>query len=601
MSVVGKLTPHGVEFVESIARKLGYKSADEAEKFIGAKAFSKAVDSEAAKGPRESILPTTAPRQRTPYKSDEDPGTGFTLINKSEPKSAYEQYLDETARRESAKSEFRRRLPPTPVKSETPYTPRGSETYDEELESAFSSTEKMPNISIKPNRKVLAGAGLTTGLTGAAMVAGTGREPTVLPSEEETPDTLAKRISIARSDQKPVSPTPVTPEPAAKPVSSVPGTPPEPETLDQQRDRLLKETQNTIDRGYTPTRSKTKAALDNLKKTVDELPEVDQKKYNSRLEQLDSDYKEYSKRSEWAEVAEMIGQSLVSMGASIAAAKAGVVVDPRTYLRPTDWEARRARRLGEYESAAGRIEKLRAADERENQRLSNQKIGLEEKNVTLAEKEDEATSQAARDKYKAQIDNNLQKIKLIENLQQKLVDEAAKAGEVDKSLRSAQISDIRSEIAKREKELEAGTEASLLLQAQTDLGRKEADKLIKTNATAMARAGVTPEILARINEESTKKGLFWDSIDQDKKNQLIQQYVTQPKQQELDRLRTQLSGILGGGVQSTPTTTAPATPPPATVRVRHKASGETRELTREQASKLPATEFEITEITETTK
>jgi hypothetical protein len=276
-------------------------------------------------------------------------------------------------------------------------------------------------------------------------------------------------------------------------------------------------------------------------------------------------------------------------------------VDPRTYLRPTDWEARRARRLGEYECAAGRIEKLRAADERENQRLSNQKIGLEEKNVTLAEKEDEATTQASRDKYKAQIDNNLQKIKLIENLQQKLVDEAAKAGEVDKSLRSSQISQIRDEISKREKELEAGTEASLLLQAQDNLGRKEADKLIKTNAAAMARAGVTPEILARINEESTKKGLIWDSIDQDKKNQLIQQYVTQPKQQELDRLRTQLSGILGGGVQSTPTTSPAAPPPPAaapaTVRVRHKASGETRELTREQASKLPATEFEITEIT----
>jgi hypothetical protein len=337
--------------------------------------------------------------------------------------------------------------------------------------------------------------------------------------------------------------------------------------------------------------------LSNLETTISNLPEVDQEKYSRKLDELSNAYKEYSTRSEWAEVAEMIGQSLVSMAASIAAAKAGVFVDPRAYLRPTDWEARRGRRLAETETAAARVERERAVAEREAERLGRQKVGLAEQNLRLAEREDEAATQAAKDKFKARIDSNLDKIKLISDLQERLRREEAtrteKASEVDKSLRSAQISQLRNEIGKREEQLQAVTEASLLLQAQKDLGRKEADKLVRTNAATMARAGVTPELLQRIDAESTKKGLIWDSIDQDKKKELIQQYVVAPKERELRMLQGQLSGILAGGEGGAP----PAQPaqPSGTVRVRHKKTGETRELTREQAARLPSTEFEITQ------
>ena len=465
--------------------------------------------------------------------------------------------------------------------------PRGSESAAE-LESALQGTERLPEVPTVPSGRTLAaGAGLAGG---AALY---GREkPGAEPETPETPDTLAARVKsgLAAGGVTP-------PEAPAERKTGKPGE--TEETLDQQRERLVRETEDIINRGYTPSRTNTRNMLSNLETTINDLPKVDQEKYSRKLDELSNAYKEYSTRSEWAEVAEMIGQSLISMAASIAAAKAGVFVDPSAYLRPTDWEARRGRRLAETETAVARVERERAVAEREAERLGRQKVGLAEQNLRLAEREDEAATQAAKDKFRARIDSNLDKIKLISDLQERLRREEAtraeKAGEVDKSLRSAQISQLRNEIGKREEQLQAVTEASLLLQAQKDLGRKEADKLVRTNAATMARAGVTPELLQRIDTESTKKGLIWDSIDQDKKKELIQQYVVAPKERELQMLRSQLSGILAGGGGGPAATPAQPAQPSGTVRVRHKASGETRDLTREQAARLPSTEFEITQ------
>jgi hypothetical protein len=468
--------------------------------------------------------------------------------------------------------------------------PRGSESAAE-LESALQGTERLPAVPTVPSGRALtAGAGLAGG---AALY---GREkPGAEPETPETPDTLAARVKsgLAAGGVTP----PEAPAERKPGETEEPGKPGETEeTLDQQRERLVRETEDLISKGYTPSRTNTRNMLSNLETTISNLPEVDQEKYSRKLDELSNAYKEYSTRSEWAEVAEMIGQSLVSMAASIA----GVFVDPRAYLRPTDWEARRGRRLAETETAAARVERERAVAEREAERLGRQKVGLAEQNLRLAEREDEAATQAAKDKFRARIDSNLDKIKLISDLQERLRREEAtraeKASEVDKSLRSAQISQLRNEIGKREEQLQAVTEASLLLQAQKDLGRKEADKLVRTNAATMARAGVTPELLQRIDAESTKKGLIWDSIDQDKKKELIQQYVVAPKERELRMLQGQLSGILAGGEGGAPPA-QPAQPaqPSGTVRVRHKKTGETRELTREQAARLPSTEFEITQ------
>lgn len=68
-SLVSKLSQHGVEFAEALAKKLGYQSAEEAEQLMGAASFQRVLDKEAERGPkipREQLEATTRDEPEVP-------------------------------------------------------------------------------------------------------------------------------------------------------------------------------------------------------------------------------------------------------------------------------------------------------------------------------------------------------------------------------------------------------------------------------------------------------------------------------------------------------------------------------------------------------
>jgi hypothetical protein len=315
-------------------------------------------------------------------------------------------------------------------------------------------------------------------------------------------------------------------------------------------------------------------------------------------------YNDRADRAEWLSLADRIGNALVRINAANAGLKSGVDMTKINYGPGYDASAAEQRAARDYEMSLKNIGQGRSdrtsAQKLEQDRLDREARALEPKYEfekykygqktdtyqqslrdaeALKRREKELTSQEARDLSR-----------------EKRLSKADQERE-DKQLRSLQVTDLQKQIASAQSEAQAASQAAQILSGQKDLSKKNADKLMSSYPGIMAKAGITPEQMTAIQEQATEKGFLWDSVDEKKRQQLIQEQLIKPKQEQITNLRKALDGILGKGDSSPKSAAgAPAAAasesPSRLIRMRHKASGAERDLTEEEAAKLPPDEFE---------
>jgi hypothetical protein len=310
-------------------------------------------------------------------------------------------------------------------------------------------------------------------------------------------------------------------------------------------------------------------------------------------------YNDRADRAEWLSLADRIGNALVRINAANAGLKSGVDMTKINYGPGYDASAAEQRAARDYEMSLKNIGQSRSdrtsAQKLEQERLDREARALEPKydfekykygqetdtyqqGLRSAEssktRREELASQEARDREK-------------EGRQTKKEEKSE-----DKQLRALQVTDLQKQIASAQSEAQAASQAAQILSSQKDLSKKSADKLMSNYPGIMAKAGITPEQMTAIQEQATEKGFIWDSVDDKKRQQLIQEQLIKPKQEQITNLRKALDGILRKGDSSPKPASAVPEAPPALIKMRHKASGAERDLTPEEAAKLPADEFE---------
>ena len=270
-----------------------------------------------------------------------------------------------------------------------------------------------------------------------------------------------------------------------------------------------------------------------------------------RAEEL---YDKARSRNEWLEVAQTLAAAIAQFGAAQSGLASGVAARMPA-VAMTDYGARTGRSERDLERKLRNIEQDASAKER----ASKEKTGTEEFNIRM----------------------QLEQEKLRERQAEKQI-AAGKETAEDRQIRSLQSGDIRSQLQQKQKELEAASQLANQLAMEKDMSSKSLKKLEERIPGLLGKAGVDPTDLALIEQEATERGYIWDSINPEKKTQLIKERILDKKKQEIKDLRSAFDSI----VRSRQAAPAPATMAPApaaqaekgTVTVIHKATGQAKQF-----------------------
>lgn len=302
-------------------------------------------------------------------------------------------------------------------------------------------------------------------------------------------------------------------------------------------------------------------------------------------------YNDRADRAEWLSLADRIGNALVRINAANSGLKSGVDMTKINYGPGYDASAAEQRAARDYEMSLKNIGQSRS-DRTYNQKLEQDRLDREARAL-------EPRYDFEKYKYGQETDTYQQSLRDAETFKRRKEELASQEARdltkegrqtkkeeksEDKQLRALQVTDLQKQIASAQSEAQAASQAAQILSSQDDLSKKSAEKLMSSYPGIMAKAGITPEQMTAIQEQATEKGFIWDSVDNKKRQQLIQEQLIKPKQEQITNLRKALDGILKPAAASPETN--------ALIKMRHKASGAERDLTPEEAAKLPADEFE---------
>jgi hypothetical protein len=272
-------------------------------------------------------------------------------------------------------------------------------------------------------------------------------------------------------------------------------------------------------------------------------------------------YNDRADRAEWLSLADRIGNALVRINAANAGLKSGVDMTKINYGPGYDASAAEQRAARDYEMSLKNIGQSRSdrtsAQKLEQERLDREARALEPKYEfekykygqetdtyqqslrdaeTFKRRKEELSSQEARDREK-------------EGRQTKKEEKSE-----DKQLRALQVTDLQKEMAAEQAQLQAMSQATELIKLQPDLSKKNADKVMSSYPAIMGKAGLNSEQLTAIQEQATEKGdwtrLWQDSVDEKKRQQLLEDQLLKPKREKIANLRNALDAILRKGDSS---------------------------------------------------
>jgi hypothetical protein len=348
-----------------------------------------------------------------------------------------------------------------------------------------------------------------------------------------------------------------------------------------------------------PDDTEVKSVLDAIKKAKAKSADpVDTAAFDKQEQEAQELYNKRADRAEWLSLADRVGTALTRIGAASAGLKSGVDLSKIDYGKGYDQTAAQDRAATDYKMSAGQIGNKRK-DAKDKQSFEQDSLDREAK--ALEPGYDFAKYQYGQkyDTYQQGLrDQELNKRRGMDDAKTELnarsreERDAARAKEAqERQLRQLSVSDLNQQLKSAQEDADATRQAAAILATAPDLSKKGAEKLMTNYPGVMAKAGITPEQMASIEERAVSPGKLWGTNPDPKlKQQLIQEELLKPKLERITNLRQALDSVLGGARAAS--AGQPAQEPAKLVTMRHKETGATRELSPEDAAKLPKDQFE---------
>ncbi len=337
------------------------------------------------------------------------------------------------------------------------------------------------------------------------------------------------------------------------------------------------------------------------------VPDDTRQSLKDAIARAEQAYNDKASKNEWLEVAQMLGRA----GAQFAAATSGAASSGKADLSNLnfgagiDYGARTDRAFREYQQG------LRNATDEEsmNRQLrmdtdSQRKDEFGRKKDYLKEAINTAQSREGdEERYRRTVELEQSRA----TREKKNDDDRAKreSAREEAAMLKLQEKDLQNQLKEAKSEEQNAKTAASMISTLDDLSPKSVQKLESQLPGTLGKAGITPQDLAAIEQEATEKGFLWNSIDKNKRNDLIQQRIIEKKQEHIGNLRQALDTLLQRrqkaeadlGSKETPqdnvadTTKAP--PPSGPVQLRHKKTGKVGAIPAEKVKEaLDSGEFE---------
>lgn len=273
-------------------------------------------------------------------------------------------------------------------------------------------------------------------------------------------------------------------------------------------------------------------------------------------------YNERADRGEWLSLAEKVGNAITRIGAAHAGNQIGADLSKIDYGPGIDWEGRNRRYAADLDRSLSRGKTERAAIDQAQETEAK----LADRNFQDTLHGLETEYDAKRNKYNQETDTYQQALRdrdSFERQERSLRASEARAENRQRSseeresnrrtasesdaLLKMQVSDLQKQLVEAEKDAEAASQAAQILKSQPDLSKKTGEKLMTNYPAVMARAGITPEQMASIDEQAVEPGRLWGTNPSEKKRQeLIQETLINPKLEKVKTIRQALDAKLAG-------------------------------------------------------
>lgn len=311
------------------------------------------------------------------------------------------------------------------------------------------------------------------------------------------------------------------------------------------------------------------------------------------LDDAKAAYEKKTSQNEWLDVAQTLGRAVAQFGAAQAGQRSGHDMSNLNMGQPIDYNARSDRAFKEYQQDIGGAKdlaqnsRLAANDEqaRRKYELQRQQDYLEKGLGASTNEERFGTSERNADK----------------RITAQQAAEAARMEQQDKraaerealSMKHMDINDLNKQEMDLKGRLEAARALANSATNDEDLNKKSRDDMAKRYGPLAAKAGVDPDTLSSIGEQSKDKGFLGTGMfrgeDKAKKAELINNQVVAPIKNMLDAIQARKQNLLRGGqqpggqqaptpVQSEASAPSPTPAPEGKIKVRLKATGQTGSL-----------------------
>lgn len=329
------------------------------------------------------------------------------------------------------------------------------------------------------------------------------------------------------------------------------------------------------------------------------VPQDTQADLKQALADAKAAYEKKTNQNEWLDVAQTLGRAVTQFGAAQSGLRSGRDMSNLNMGQPIDYNSRSDRAFREYQQDItgakdlAQNSRLAANDEqaRRKYELQRQQDYLEKGLGASTNEERFGTSERNADK----------------RITAQQAAESARMDQQDKraaerealSMKHMDINDLNKQELDLKGKLEAARALANSATNDDDLNKKSRDDMAKRYGPLAAKAGVDPDTLSSIGEQSKDKGFLGTGMfrgeDKAKKAELINNQVVAPIKNMLDAIQLRKQNLLRGGqqpaaqpqasgqqapapVQSEASAPSPTPAPEGKIKVRLKATGQTGSL-----------------------
>lgn len=325
------------------------------------------------------------------------------------------------------------------------------------------------------------------------------------------------------------------------------------------------------------------------------VPDDSRKTLQDAIANAKSAYEAKVNQNEWLDVAQTLGRAVAQFGAAQAGTRGGNKADMSQLNmgQPIDYNQRSNRAFQEYNQDlknvgdTDAINRQQFADTAANKKEEYQRrAGYLDQALKSAREHENLESQETRtdSREKARVAS--------EDRRMEQSDKRAGEREAQANKRM-DLGDINKQEGELQKKLQAARSLANTVATDDDLHKKSKDKIAEKYGAISAQAGIDPDVLRQIGEQSKDEGFLGTGIfrgeDKEKKTKLLNDQVIAPIKNMLDAIQARKKELIRGrsGAAQPAEDTAPApevSNSPKTVKIQ-APDGSVAEVPADKAQK----------------